>query len=340
MMPTFALIAIFLDLGMMFFRWSTMLSAVREGCRYAITFQTASNCGTGGTSACGQDNSIEQTVQQYSLGLVKTTDSPQTIFVKYYAPNNLTTAITTGGNTPGNIVEVSVQNVSYNWMLPALRNLQQQGLVDECRFQIFRLFLGHPWRLATGGHQRNRMNMERYKTSARNHHGERGQEIIEFCVVLVLFVPLVIGSFVTGMSLIRSITAQQVCRDLDSMYMHGGDFSTYSMQQEAQRLAQGMNLQLASSYSGSVRNSDSASGYGLVTATELMYVGPTTGANCVAVGASNCTNHDSFVFMQRIQFGNISGLASTYPSSLGNPGSSATYNSTRHRGSVKPGHGH
>ena len=172
------------------------------------------------------------------------------------------------------------------------------------------------------------MNMERYKTSARNHHGERGQEIIEFCVVLVLFVPLLIGSFVTGMSLIRCITAQQVCRDLDSMYMHGGDFSTYSMQQEAQRLAQGMDLELAASFSGSVASSDSASGKGLVTVTKLMWVGATTDTNCKAVLPATCTNHDSFVFEQRVKFGNISGLAATYPSSLGNPGSGAAYNSS------------
>jgi hypothetical protein len=166
------------------------------------------------------------------------------------------------------------------------------------------------------------------RRDTRRGRGERGQEIVEFCVVLVLFVPLLIGAFVTGMSLIRSITANQVCRDLDSIYIKGGDFSTYTMQQEAQRLAQGMNLQLASSFSGSVRNSDSASGSGLVTVTELMWVGATTDPNCVAVGgASKCTNHNSFVFMQRIQFGNISGLATTYPSSLGNPGSGAVYSS-------------
>jgi len=118
MMPTFALIMIFLDLGVMFFRWSTLQNAVREGCRYAITFQTASNCGSGGTSQCGQDNSVEQVVQQYALGLVKTTDNPQTIFVNYYAPTALNTPIVAGGNVPNNVVVVSVQNVSYNWILP------------------------------------------------------------------------------------------------------------------------------------------------------------------------------------------------------------------------------
>lgn len=164
--------------------------------------------------------------------------------------------------------------------------------------------------------------------SERRRKGESGQEIIEFCIILVLFVPLVIGAFVTGMSLIRSITAQQVCRDLDSMYIHGGDFSTYAMQQEAQRLAQGMSLQLASSFDGSVRNSDSAAGSGLVTATEIMWVGATTDTNCKAVLPATCTNHDSFVFIQRVQFGNIGGLAATYPSSLGNPGSGATYSAS------------
>ena len=111
-LPTFALIIAFVDFGMVLFRWATLQNAVREGCRYAITFQT----GTG----LGQDASIEAVVQQYALGLVTTTDSPQHIFVNYYAPTDLTTPIpvASGGNVPGNVVEVSVQNVSWAWMMP------------------------------------------------------------------------------------------------------------------------------------------------------------------------------------------------------------------------------
>jgi Flp pilus assembly protein TadG len=109
-LPTFALILAFADFGLMMFRWATLQNAVREGARYAITFQTS------GTS--GQDASIEQVVQQYAMNIVTTTDTPQHIFVNYYTPTDLTTPITTGGNVPGNVVQVSVQNISWSWIAP------------------------------------------------------------------------------------------------------------------------------------------------------------------------------------------------------------------------------
>jgi len=115
LLPTFALIFAFIDFGMMLFRWTTLQSAVREGCRYAITFQRQTVSG----SLAGQDASIESVVQSFAMGLVKTTDSPQTIFVKYYTPTNLTTPVAApGGNVPGNVVEVSVQNISFQWLAP------------------------------------------------------------------------------------------------------------------------------------------------------------------------------------------------------------------------------
>jgi Flp pilus assembly protein TadG len=111
-LPTFALILAFVDFGLVVFRWATLQNAVREGCRYAITFQTA--------TGLGQDASIEAVVQQYAMGMVTTTDTPQHIFVNYYAPTNLTTPIpvASGGNLPGNVVEVSVQNISWAWIAP------------------------------------------------------------------------------------------------------------------------------------------------------------------------------------------------------------------------------
>jgi Flp pilus assembly protein TadG len=109
-LPTFAIIFAFADFGLALFRWNTLQNAVREGCRYAITFQTA--------NGNGQDLSIETVVQQYAFGFVKTTDTPQHIFVNYYAPTNLTTPIATGGNIPGNVVVVSIQNVSWAWLAP------------------------------------------------------------------------------------------------------------------------------------------------------------------------------------------------------------------------------
>jgi Flp pilus assembly protein TadG len=110
-LPTFALICAFADFGLVLFRWSTLQNAVREGCRYAITFQTTS-------SGTGQDASIKSIVEQYAFGFVKAADSPQHIFVNYYAPSDLNTPIATGGNIPGNVIEVSVQNVSWPWLAP------------------------------------------------------------------------------------------------------------------------------------------------------------------------------------------------------------------------------
>jgi Flp pilus assembly protein TadG len=112
LLPTFALIFAFVDFGLLLFRWSTLQNAVREGCRYAITFQTD------GVTGHGQDISIEEVVQKYADGIVTTGDTPQHIFVKYYTPANLNTPVVTGGNVPNNIVEVSVQNISWTWLAP------------------------------------------------------------------------------------------------------------------------------------------------------------------------------------------------------------------------------
>ena len=110
LLPTFALIFAMIDFSLMIFRWTTLQNAVREATRYAVTFQTQ--------TGLGQDASVQKIVQQYAMGFVKSTDSPQTIFVKYYTTSNLNTAIVAGGNVPGNIVEVSVQNLSFKWLAP------------------------------------------------------------------------------------------------------------------------------------------------------------------------------------------------------------------------------
>jgi hypothetical protein len=152
----------------------------------------------------------------------------------------------------------------------------------------------------------------------RRQKTQKGQEIVEFGFVALLFVPLFLGSFVLGMNLIRSNQTNQVCRDLADIYIHGGDFSTYSMQTLAQRLAQGLDLEIGSSFTGNQNANTSNSGNGLVTVTQIMWVGATTDPNCASVGGSNCTNHDSFVFTQQVQFGNGT-LASSSTVTLGTP---------------------
>jgi hypothetical protein len=150
--------------------------------------------------------------------------------------------------------------------------------------------------------------------------------MLEFGLLLAVLVPLLLGTFVTGISLIRGIQTNQMDRDLTDMYIHGADFSTYPMQQVAQRLGRGLNLQIGSSFTGNQKLNTSNGGDGLVTVSQVMWVGTTAEGNCTVVGAGNCTNHDKFVFTERIQFGNGS-LSSQVPSTLGSPGAGATITS-------------
>jgi len=156
--------------------------------------------------------------------------------------------------------------------------------------------------------------------SLQRRRRQGGTQILEFALVAMLYAPLLLGTFVTGMNLVRSNQVNQVCRDLADMYIHGADFSTYSMQQLAQRLAFGLNLQIGASFTGNQSSNTGNGGDGLVTITQTMYVGTTTDPNCVAVGASSCTNHDNFVYTQRIDLGNAT-MAAQSPPTMGTPAS-------------------
>ncbi len=119
LLPTFALIFAFIDFGLMLYRWSSLQNAVREGVRYAITFQTeATQTPPVSGGATSQTMSIKKVVEKNSMRLVRTTDSPNRIFVKFYAKTAPDTPIAVGGNLPGNIVQVSVENVSFSWIAP------------------------------------------------------------------------------------------------------------------------------------------------------------------------------------------------------------------------------
>jgi hypothetical protein len=100
------------------------------------------------------------------------------------------------------------------------------------------------------------------------------------------------------------------------MYIHGGDFSTYPLQQEAQRLAQGLNLQIGATFAGNQQSNTGNAGNGLVTVTQIMWIGATTAANCQAALPAVCTNANSFVYTQQMQFGN-GALASSTTVTLG-----------------------
>ncbi|HVO98263.1 MAG TPA: TadE/TadG family type IV pilus assembly protein [Bryobacteraceae bacterium] len=117
MLPFFALITAFFDVSFVLFSWSTVQNAVREGCRYAITFQTAPPSGATWTCNGHQDNCIENDVAYNSMGLV--TVAGGLINVNYYAQATPNTPIASpNGNVPGNIVGVSILSYPLNWMIP------------------------------------------------------------------------------------------------------------------------------------------------------------------------------------------------------------------------------
>src|SRR5512140_2917323 len=61
-LPTFAIVCGFFDLGMLLFTWNTLQNAVREGARYAVTYQT--------DSSGRQSTSIKNKVALWSMNFV------------------------------------------------------------------------------------------------------------------------------------------------------------------------------------------------------------------------------------------------------------------------------
>ena len=117
LLPFFALITAFFDVSFVLFSWSTIQNAVREGCRYAITFQTAPPAGANWTCNGQQDDCIKHAVAANAMGLVTATGG--LINVNYFTQANSNTPIAApNGNSPGNIVEVSILAYPLNWMIP------------------------------------------------------------------------------------------------------------------------------------------------------------------------------------------------------------------------------
>jgi ABC-type dipeptide/oligopeptide/nickel transport system ATPase component len=110
LVPLFALIFGIVDFGLGIFIRSTLQHAVREGVRYAITYQTS--------AGMGQDDSIKSVVKTSAMGFLNDPDKAADIKIRYYNPNTLAEV---SSNSPGNLVEVSVENYTWGWLAPLLR---------------------------------------------------------------------------------------------------------------------------------------------------------------------------------------------------------------------------
>lgn len=141
--PILALLFGLADVSRMIFMRNMMQNAVREGVRYAITYQL--NFDNGGCA--NQTDCIKKVVQKNSLGFFTGTvggqDALNYIHVSYYTPDKLYAAAVQADlpkwvngtkieylNQPGNLVEVRVDNYPVNWMVPLPSNyLGGTGLV-------------------------------------------------------------------------------------------------------------------------------------------------------------------------------------------------------------------
>src|SRR5450631_1984830 len=131
-----------------------------------------------------------------------------------------------------------------------------------------------------------------HPVSPRRRQRQGGQEILEFgLVALLLYTPLLLGTFVVGMNLVKTIQAKNTVRDMADMFIHGADFSDGGYQTLTKEIATGLNLQSPTYGSGTQTRDDTGTlGDGIIWVSKIMYVG--------AGGGSNAGN---FVWVQRVR---------------------------------------
>jgi hypothetical protein len=103
LLPLLALTYAFIDHGLVVFLQSTFQHAVREGVRYAVTYQTI--------GGMGHDASIRQIVVEQSMGFLR--GKEDAVKIRYFDP---VTFNEVPDNVPGNIVEVSIEGYEHRWL--------------------------------------------------------------------------------------------------------------------------------------------------------------------------------------------------------------------------------
>ncbi|MBL8294195.1 MAG: pilus assembly protein [Bryobacterales bacterium] len=114
LVPLVALILAIADFGFATFLRATMQHAVREGTRYGVTFQLK-------PGKC-QDDSIKDVVTEQAMGFLAGASNRNRIKVRYYHPDTFAEITTSAANSPGNILEVSIEGYDYVWLAPLMRS--------------------------------------------------------------------------------------------------------------------------------------------------------------------------------------------------------------------------
>lgn len=121
---------------------------------------------------------------------------------------------------------------------------------------------------------------------------EAGNALIEFALVATFALPLLLGTVVVGVTIIRGVQTSQVGRDAGHMYAMNVDFSQSANQDVIVRLAQ-------------PRTMTRTGGDGVVILSKIIKVYQ---VDCAAAGLSSgsCTNLNETVFTHRVVIGNSS----------------------------------
>jgi len=129
---------------------------------------------------------------------------------------------------------------------------------------------------------------------------EHGTALVEFVVVFTILVPLLLGTIVIGLNLVRAIQVTEVCRDVGHMYAYGIDFSQNSNQDLAtKKLAQGLNM-------------TDTGGNGVIILSTVTYIDDCRGGGYTT--QNGCPNYGLMVFTNRLTIGNPSLHASRFGS--------------------------
>ena len=130
-----------------------------------------------------------------------------------------------------------------------------------------------------------------------NHSKQsRGTLIPLYALGAIFFVPLAIGVLLVNNSASRNDHANQVSRDVASMYAQGLDFSNTSNQDIALKVAEGLGMNIRG-------------GKGVLILSKIRVV---HGTDCAAAGLGHCANEGYAVITQRYVIGNRALRASSF----------------------------
>jgi hypothetical protein len=132
---------------------------------------------------------------------------------------------------------------------------------------------------------------------------------LEFALLMIVAVPLLLGTGATGINMIRTLQTVQLARDAGRMYARGMDFSQPGNKTILGNIGSDLGL-----------STTAGSGSAVVILSALTYVDVNACAAAGAVDGSGnplgCTNYQKWVFTQRLVIGKSSVRSSAYGSPL------------------------